>query len=140
MTNFNIFYFTEHSIALNPKKGYEKDNRIIVLYDENDGNYYYYGTRNHENQTKYIQYSGKFYYTRIYEFVDFIDILFDKFSSKITTELHQINIKTCEYNNLNFDYLKEKISRKTELVAYDFQTESHNSIYNYLKTLITHEV
>ena len=146
MTNFNIFYFIENIVSNNnniknkQNKNETSDNKIIILYDEEDGNFYYYGTRNRENKTKYIQYSGKFHYSRLNELIQFMDILFDGFSSKITTELHEILLHEDEYDMMNFEYLKAKISNTTELAAYDVKSESYDNIYNYLQTLITHEI
>jgi hypothetical protein len=135
MPLFNIFYITEYvggSFS-------ETDNKIIILYDESDGNYYYYGTRNHKNQNKYIMFSGKYYYTKLNEFVQFLEFLMDGFISHLTIELHQIYIDTYQYDILNYNVLKSKLSTSTELSAYDKKKESYDNIYNYLHTLITHE-
>jgi len=126
MPIFNIFYITEYvNTTTTPKT----DSQIIILYDESDGNYYYYGTRNREMQQKYIYFSGKFHYTKLNELVQFIDILMDGFVSHITTE----------YDILNFNVLKSKLSNSTELAAYDKMKESYDLMYNYLQTLVTHE-
>ncbi len=137
MPIFNIFYITEYvNTTTTPKT----DSQIIILYDESDGNYYYYGTRNREMQQKYIYFSGKFHYTKLNELVQFIDILMDGFVSHITTEMHQIYIdSTTEYDILNFNVLKSKLSNSTELAAYDKMKESYDLMYNYLQTLVTHE-
>jgi len=135
MPVFNIFYITEHVKHGNPGT----DNKFIILYDEVDGNYYYYGTRNRENQEKYIQYSGTYHHTKLTEFVQFFDILVDGFFSRITTELHQISIHENEYDRLNFNVLKSKLNNSTLLAAYDEKKESYNSVYTYLQTLVTHE-
>jgi hypothetical protein len=135
MPLFNIFYIKEHitgSIS-------GTDVKIIILYDEVDGNYYYYGTRNNENQKKYIFFSGKFHYTKLNHLVQFIDILMDGFISHLTTELHQIHIDTYDYDCLNFNVLKSKLNSSTELSAYDKKKESYTTVYNYLQTLVTHE-
>jgi hypothetical protein len=135
MPVFNIFYITEHVSHNNPGT----DNRIIVLYDEFNGNYYYYGTRNRENQEKYIQYSGKYHYTKLADLVQFMDILVDGFLSRLTTELHQISISETEYDRLNFNVLKSKLNNSTLLSAYDNKIESYDNMYNYLQSLVTHE-
>lgn len=133
MSLFNIFYITEHSIRSGT------DNQIIILYDETDGNYYYYGTRNREMQQKYIQYSGKYHYTKLNDLVQFIDILVDGFKSHLTIELHQIFIHSYDYDILNFSFLKSKLSNSSELSAYDKKKETYDTVYNYLQTLVTHE-
>ena len=136
MTQFTVLYFKEH-VCENIKK---IDNQIIILYDEEDGNYYYYGTRNREGETKYINYSGKYHYTQLYQFTHFLYILLDAFSPLITTELHQIKLSYLEYNKLDFHYLKEKLKMSTELAAYDTKYESYVNIYNYLQSMITHQI
>jgi hypothetical protein len=135
MPLFNILYIIEHVTYGNPGT----DNRIIILYDELDGNYYYYGTRNREKQEKYINYSGKFHHTKLNEFVQFIDMLVDGFASHLTTELHQIFINTYDYDMLNFNVIKSKLTDSTILTAYDKKRESFIKMYNYLETLVTHE-
>jgi len=144
MPLFNVFYFTEGVANIKERDEdnrpvLEPDNQFIVLYDEQDGNFYYYGTRNRENQTSYIDYSGKFHYTRLSEFVQFIEILVDSFTSRITTELHQIQIDQDEYDILDFEYLKNELTSTTEMAAYDSKKESFNNMYNYLSSLVTHE-
>jgi hypothetical protein len=135
MPLFNIFYIKEHVNYDIPGT----DNRFIILYDESDGNYYYYGTRNRETQQKYIQYSGKYHYTKLNDFVQFIDILVDGFLSYLTIEIHQIYIDSYQYDSLNFGILKSMLNTSTELSAYDKKKESYNTVYSYLQTLVTHE-
>jgi len=135
MPVFNIFYIIEH--VNNDIPG--TDTQLIVLYDDSDGYYYYYGTRNREKQNKYILFSGKFHHTKINDLVQFIDILVDGFISPLTIELHQIFIETSHYDILNFNVLKSKLNTSTELAAYDKKRESFENIYNYLQTLVTHE-
>jgi hypothetical protein len=135
MPIFNVFFIKEYVDSKTPGT----DNQIIILYDESDGNYYYYGTRNRENEKKYIYFSGKFHYTKLNELVQFIDILMDSFLSRITTELHQIYISSTEYNKLNFNVLRSMLNSSTELAAYDKKKESYDNMYNYLQTLVTHE-
>lgn len=135
MERFNVFYFKEHvngSDAL-------VDTHLMVLYDETDGNFYYYGTRNREGQTIYKNYSGKFHYTKLEDLVHFIDIVMDGFRSPITTELHQISLNPNKYNVLDFSVLKNALSASTEITAYDKKLESFDKVYSYLQTLITHE-
>ena len=135
MPVFNIFYIIEH--VKNDIPG--TDNKFFILYDEDDGNYYYYGTRNRENQQKYIQYAGTYHHTKLNEFVQFIDILVDGFRSRLTIELHQIYIDENDYDRLNFNVFKKNLNNSTLLAAYDEKKESYNSVYTYLQTLVTHE-
>jgi hypothetical protein len=133
MTLFNILYLSEH---ISDKK---IDAQLVILYDESDGNFYYYGKRAGRSNKNDVNYSGKFHFTKVNDFVNFISILVDGFIPRITTELHQIKISIEEYDKLNVDYLLNKISSNTELAAYDKFYETADNMYNYLQTLITHE-
>lgn len=139
MGRFNIIHFIEHIDSFNNKL---TDTQTIVLYDEDDGNFYYYGTRNTDNcdSKKYINYEGKFHYTRLSALVDYISFLVDNFHNRITTEFHQIDISDRYYDRVDYSYLKSKLSVATEVVAYNTQIESYDNVYTYLETLIPHEI
>ena len=115
------------------------DNRIIILYDKNEGLFYYYGTRNREDETKYIDYNGIYSYYQGNAFVNFLVYLLGNLNEVLTTELHQIDINKNEYDSLDFNELNEKISitsRKTLLSAYDRSNENETTIRNYLDMLV----
>ena len=139
MGRFNIIHFIEH---IDDNDDTLTDTNIIVLYDEDDGNFYYYGTRNTDycDSKKYINYEGKFHYTRLSALVDFISFLVDNFRNRITTEFHQIDIHDKHYDMIDYEYLKYKLCTATELVAYNTQIESYDNVYTYLETLIPHEI
>jgi hypothetical protein len=142
MGRFNIIHFIEHIDDIDDKL---TDTNIILLYDEDEGYFYYYGTRNTDYRDSkifqnYINYEGKFHYTRLYALVDFISFLVDNFRNRITTEFHQINIHNKHYDTIDYSYLKSKLSTSSELVAYYTQIESYDNIYTYLETLIPHEI
>lgn len=134
MSLFNILYLSEYT------SDNKLDTQLVILYDESDGNFYYYGKRQARYLTDVVNYSGKFHYSKVNDFVNFITILVDDFISRITTELHQIKISIKDYSKLNVDYLLNKISDKTELAAYDKLYETADNMYNYLQMLIPHEV
>lgn len=139
MGRFNIIHFIEH---IDDKYDALTDTQIIVLYDEYDGNFYYYGTRNTDycDSKNYINYEGKFHHTRLSALVDFISFLVDGFRNRITTEFHQINIHDKHHDMIDYEYLKHKLSRSSELVAYNTQIESYDNVHTYLETLIPHEI
>jgi len=112
------------------------DNQVIILYDEDEGSFFYYGLRKQTN----IKYKGAYHYSRISNLVDFIKYTFDNFSQVVTHELHSIDISSCEYNSLNVSKLLKKISKSTELVAYDSDKLTYDELYNILNFMITHEV
>lgn len=134
MGRFNIIQFIEH-IDDNTN-----DTQIIILYDEDEGNFRYYGTRHDNFRKNVLQYEGKFHYTRLNAMVDFISFLVKNFHSRITTEFHQINIAESQYDMVDYSFLKTKLTTKSELAAYNTQIESYDNIHTYLETLISHEI
>lgn len=134
---FNTVHFIEHT---NNHDDSITDTHIIIIYDEEDENFYYYGTRNNKNRNKYINYKGKFHYTRLNSLVSFISCLVDNFNHSITTEFNQIYIPEKHYYKVDYSYLKYKLNVSNELVAFDTNCETYESIYSYLETLITHKM
>lgn len=134
---FNTVHFIEH---INNDDDSITDTRIIIIYDEEDENFYYYGTRNNENRNKYINYNGKFHYTRLNSLVSFITCLVDNFKPTITTEFNQIYIPKKHYYKVDYPYIKSKLNVSSELVAFDTQYETFETIYSYLEMLITHKM
>ena len=66
-------------------------------------------------------------------------MIFDSYYSQMKTELHNLEIKTSEYNKINYKYLKQKMSKKTMMSTFCNNLEAYE-MQNYLQTLITHEV
>lgn len=135
MVNKNIVYFREYNYVNNE---YSLDNQIFVFYDEESENFCYNGTRKHSmGKTNYQSYNGVFSSDRIDEMTHFLKIIFNNFSSSLTTEIHQIQLNHSEYKKVNFDYLSKKITRVNELVAYDMKQETYDSVLHYLMSLRT---
>jgi len=132
MTTFKVLWLKEH--VYNNKR--QLDNCICIIYDTIEEKFFYYGTRNSEIQSVYIDYQNEFFYSEIDNFVDFLAFLMDNFNCKITTELHMVNIEENEYSDLDYNTLINKMNRKTILSAYDMITETKTSIKQYLSSVI----
>jgi len=129
MPKFSVIYLVE-----NVSKD-ETDNRMFILYDSTDYNYYYYGTRSRNSIDKYREYSGKYAEYNHNSFIVFLKHVNDLFRNKIDTELHFIDIDEDEYDNLTFMKLFEKINYYTEIFAYENVVETEETISEKLKMI-----
>lgn len=134
---FKVLYLKEH-IAGDIK---HIDSEIIILYDPLEGSYFYYGSRKRNiNDYRFITYNGYYHYTRMTPLVNFLKYILNEFKEVITTEFHDINIEDYEYLGLNFHKLHKRISRKTEIAAYDSILMDSSKMYELLHTMLTHEI
>jgi hypothetical protein len=135
--SFKVLYLKEH-IAENVK---EIDSEIMIFYDPIEGSYFYYGSRRRNiNDHRYVTYSGSYHYTRMTPLVNFLKYTLNEFKEVITTEFHDVYIHECEYLSLDFHKLQNKISRKTEIAAYDSTLINSTKLYELLDTMLTHEI
>lgn len=132
---YQVLYLKEHVDGETEKI----DNSLFILYDKDDGIFYYYGLRNASKCLNAIPFSGTYHYTRLNTFVDYIFYIFGGLCEVITHELHIVDIKTCEYNILNFKRIQDKIGKNTEISAYDKMFVNKRKINTIISTLITHE-
>jgi uncharacterized protein YbcV (DUF1398 family) len=112
------------------------DNRICILFDPKEDNFFYYGTRNNVGQVKYVNYNGYYSSFKKESLVNFLDFIFGGNKEVFTTELHELNIFDSEYNGLNYMKIANKMSNKTLLVAYDKKSETKESFSEYLDFLM----
>lgn len=132
MPKYNVLHLVEYD---NDKS----DSRLIIVYDSNEDKYYYYGTRSRSIGVKYalvdnyVQFSGA--YNELNDLVLLLKFMSDNFENRFTSEMHFIDISDDELNDLNFEKLLFKLSRKTELFAYDKLVESQDSIVDKLNVL-----
>jgi hypothetical protein len=123
------------------------DSRFIIIYDVNEENIFYYGTRNVSATDKYKDFNGFYNYKKIDVFVSFLvkslgdinktDVKLE-LNNKITYELHDIPILKTEYDSLSFSYLYDKVLRSTELFAYDESRLTRLGLYDLVSMLIPH--
>jgi hypothetical protein len=155
MPKFNVLYTLEYDPVSdkiqNPihNPTYLLDCQLIVLYDQAEEKFYYYGTRSYNitkdhrseikvssKDDKYIQFAGAYPESKLSTFITFLSLLNDKFTRKITVEMHQIELTDDEYNSkLDYAYLLKKLSRRTEMFAYDKITETEGSIMEKIDML-----
>jgi hypothetical protein len=69
-----------------------------------------------------------------------VEYIFDRFSSEVTHEFHSIPIEYDEYDSLNFFKLSKKISKKTEIAAYDKLPMTKDRMIELLDMLVPHEI
>jgi hypothetical protein len=93
-----------------------------------------------DNNSDYVTYQGEFHYSRFDSLVNMLEYIFDGFCEVVTHELHDIPIRDREYDSLNFNRLSKKISRKTELAAYDKKNIMKEDVANFLDILVSHEI
>jgi len=116
------------------------DTQLFILYDPSVETYFYYGTRNHNGSNDYVNYEGEFHYSRFTTLINMVEYIFDRFSSEVTHEFHSIPIEYDEYDSLNFFKLSKKISKKTEIAAYDKLPMTKDRMIELLDMLVPHEI
>jgi len=131
MPSFRVLTITEH-VNGEPHK---LDHKLCILYDESEEKFFYFGTRNRENQTTYANYKGSFDFAKKEDLVSFIAFLMDDFDEVLTLELHTVGIHENEYTYLNYPKLISKMGNDTLLAAYDEIKETKRSIRKYLSFL-----
>lgn len=139
MPAFKVLYIKEFDSNTTSVSSKESDHNIMILYDESESNFYYYGTRNRETdiKQKFIEYSGSYSYDAYYNFRDLVMYLLDGSYCLITNELYEIHIDKNEYANLSFSKIKNKLFKGALLSAYDLKTNSDEYMDKLLKMLIT---
>lgn len=134
MPKYNVLHLVEYDNR-------KSDSRLIIVYDSTEKKYYYYGTRSHSIGVKnalvdgYIQYSGAYFLHELDIFISFLKYATDNFQNMFTSEMHYIDISEDEVDDLNFENLLSKLSRKTEIFAYDKLRETRVSILEKLNIL-----
>ncbi len=130
--NFKVLSILEH-VHANVEK---LDNRVCILFDPKEDNFFYYGTRNNVGQVKYANYSGYYSSFKQQSLVNFLSFIFGNNKEVFTTELHELNILDSEYNELNYTKITNKMSNKTLLAAYDRKSETFMTFSEYLDFLV----
>lgn len=137
MPKFNALYLIEHDVRdIN-----NTDNRIIILYDDYEEAFFYYGTRRREknetaNGMNYISYNGLCKSWDKNNLLEMLKLLFNDLESYVTSELHFIEIEDSEYDELDFDKLREKFTHFNCLYAYDKKHETTNSLTRKIDSMV----
>jgi hypothetical protein len=136
MPKFNALYLIEHD----PRDINSTDNRLIILYDDYEEAFFYYGTRRREysetpNGINYINYNGLCKSWDTANLLELLKLLLGNLESFITSELHFIKIEDFEYDDLDFDGVRKKMDHFNCLYAYDKQKESTRSLKKKIDSL-----
>jgi hypothetical protein len=120
----NVLYLTEYDVInkyTDYKPKHMSDSRLIIIYDESEDKYYCFGTRRRltDNHDKYGSFKLAFSADNTPTLTNWVSLLNNKFRSKYTVEQHQIVLESDEYDGLDFESVFKKISKYTELFAYD---------------------
>ena len=129
---FKVLSILEH-VHANVEK---LDNRVCILFDPKEDNFFYYGTRNNTGQVKYANYQGYYSSFKQKSLVNFLSFIFGNNKEVFTTELHELNILDSEYNELNYTKITNKMSNRTLLAAYDRKSETFMTFSEYLDFLV----
>ena len=132
MREFQVLLIKEHI----HNEVHKLDHRICILYDHQEGTFYYYGSRNNNTQNMYADYSGFYSYEQKSSLVDFLAFLMAEFEEVLTTELHFVGISQHEYTGLSYNKLLSKMGKQTLLAAYDGNKECRQSVSEYLNMLV----
>jgi hypothetical protein len=138
MPRFNILYLTEIYYDNN-----KTDSRMLILYDIVNSKYYYYGTRSRSigdeslEDDFFIEFSGTYHEAKVKTLVCFLKYLTSFFVNKFNIEMHNIELCEDEYDELTFSKVFGKLSKYTELFAYDDLQETEESILEKLDMLTT---
>jgi hypothetical protein len=129
MPKFNVLYLVEYDT----RDMNDTDNRIVILYDDYEETFFYYGTRqrendNSQNKENYINYSGFCKAWDVTTLLEFLRLLLNDMKSFITSESHVIELDDSEYADLDFTKLREKLTTYNCLYAYDKQIETVRSL------------
>lgn len=116
------------------------DSQILILYDPSEESFFYYGTRKRNALDMHITYNGFYNYTRINALANTLMYSLNNLDEVITHEMHNVHISKDEYYKLDFHTLFEKISRKTEIAAYDRININKDKLIELLDVLITHDL
>jgi hypothetical protein len=136
MPKFNALYLVEHD----SRDVENTDNRIIILYDDYEEAFFYYGTRRRErNETsrgyKYISHNGLVRSWDICRLMILLRLLFNNMDSFISSEMHVIEIDDSEYEDLDFDKVRKRLNEYNCLYAYDKIKETAKSLKRKINTL-----
>jgi hypothetical protein len=137
MPKFNALYLVEHD----SRDVENTDNRIIILYDDYEEAFFYYGTRRRErNETssgyKYISHNGLVRSCDICKLMNLLVLLFNNMDSFISSEMHVIEIDDSEYEDLDFDKVRKRLNEYNCLYAYDKIKETTKSLKRKVNSIV----
>ena len=115
------------------------DSRFIIIYDQVEENFFYYGTRSLTPTDKYEDYAGYYHYSRLDHFTTFLTRALGNLDNKITFEMHDVVIDKTEYDDLSFTNMLNRLTTHTEIFAYDALSVNRSELFGWLNALIQHK-
>ena len=114
---------------LYPKKN---DTSIIIIYDDNEENFYLYGSRRRRCD---IPYSYVYHRTELDSLVHFIGLVMDNNTSSFTFEYNNLYIPDEDLDYVDHYYLKSQINLQNEIIAYEDVKINKKELKRNLKKL-----
>jgi hypothetical protein len=111
-----------------PKKN---DTSIIIIYDDNEENFYLYGSRRPCD----IPYSYVYHRTELDSLIHFIGLVMDNSASSFTFEYNHLYIPDEDLDYVDHNYLKSQINEHNEIIAYEDLKINKKEIKRNLKKL-----
>lgn len=115
MTSYLSLHIQERDISDN-----KLDSSIIIIYDVTEEQFYLYGTRG--NSYGFIPYSYKYHYSKVDQLCHFVKLVMNHVISTISIDYNHIFIPEEDLYYVDFYYLKNKMNRENEIIAFDYNT------------------
>lgn len=112
------------------------DNKVYIIYDPTDEQYFCYGSRNNGNDV-YEKYSMTYNFGQVDSLVYLLFFAMNKFDSKITVELYSLFIEEDDYDSLDYYWFYNTIDKHFEMSAYDKEDMSIDYMSALLNMLVT---
>jgi len=96
------------------------DSSIIIIYDARDENFYLYGTRG--NNCGFQSYSYIYHYSEVNQLCHFMKLVMNHTISEFSIDYNNIFIPDEDLYHIDFHYLKNKMNRDNEIIAFDCNT------------------
>ena len=109
------------------------DSSIIIIYEGKEEIFYLYGRRGVDEV--YESYSYSYHYSELNELCHFIKLIVNHEKSTISIDYNNIFIPYKDLDYVDFDYLKNKINRNNEIIAFDFKDFKSIHLKKNLKKL-----
>jgi hypothetical protein len=93
------------------------DSSIIIIYDSNEDLFYLYGTRGTNNV--FQSYCYTYHYSEISELCHFVKLVTNHATSKMSIDYNNIFVPDEDLDYVDFHYLKNKLNRDNEIIAFD---------------------
>ena len=127
MPDFIILCIKEH-VEKNDSK---MDNKLYILYDPSEEKFFCYGSRQNGNDD-YEPYSFSYTYSQSDSLVKLLFLAMNKFDTSVTIEISFCSIDKSEYDDLDFEWFSDRLTKYNELSAYDMADMS----IEYMGTLL----